>query len=109
MFDSIPISYYILSGIFNFITTTALAVFVFSKDPKSGINQTFCLFALTVAGWSLFYYLWLTADNSDLAEVYLRTLMLFVIFIPATFTHFILTLLRSDRKGGIIITNYLIS
>ncbi len=109
MLDLIPLSYYTLSGLFNFITTIALTIFVFLKDPRSGTNQTFCFFTLNVAGWSLFYFLWLTAENGDLSELYLRTLMLFVIFIPSTFTHFILTLLRTEWKQKVVLGNYLIS
>jgi hypothetical protein len=109
MLERIPLSYYFLSGLFNAVTSFALSIFVFSKNPKSRINQTFSLFAFTVAGWSLFYFLWLTVEKSYLAEFYLRTLMLFVVFIPSTFTHFILTFLKVDFDKRVNICNYLIS
>ena len=109
MLENIPLSYYALAGLLNFITSAVLAIFVFSRNPKSRINQIFSLFAFTVAGWSLCYFLWLRAGNGRLAEVYLRTLMLFVIFIPTTFTHFILTLLKVDVDKRINLSNYLVS
>lgn len=108
MLDRIPLGYYAFTSLLNFITSFALLVFVFSKNPKSRINQTFCLFAFSVAGWGLCYLLWLTTGQSYLAEFYLRTLMVFVIFIPTTFTHFVLTLLNIDHKK-INLSNYLIS
>src|SRR3989338_4215759 len=111
MLENIPLSYYTMAGLLNFITSAVLAIFVFSRNPKSRINQIFSLFAFAVAGWSLCYFLWLRAENSRVAEVYLRTLMLFVIFIPTTFVHFILTLLKGDvgRRKRINFSNYLIS
>ncbi len=108
MLDRIPLGYYAFAGLLNFLTSFALLIFVFSKNHKSRINQTFCFFAFSVAGWGLSYFLWLITDKSYLAEFYLRTLMVFVIFIPTTFTHFVLTLLKIDHKR-INFTNYLIS
>ena len=108
MLDRIPLGYYAFAGLLNFVTSFALLIFVFSKNPKSRINQAFCLFAFSVAGWGLSYLLWLTTDKSYPAEFYLRTLMLFVIFIPTTFTHFVLTFLKIDHKK-INLANYLIS
>ena len=108
MWNSIPLIYYILAGLLNFVTSLALAIFVFSRNQKSNLNRAFSLFAFTVAGWSLCYFLWLSTDNSRLAEFYLRTLMFFVVFIPTTFTHFILIFLRQSNKR-IIFSNYIIS
>ncbi len=107
--DAIPLSYYTFAGLLNFLTSAALAFIVLGKTPKSRTNQTFACFAFTVAGWSLCYFLWLQAANSRLAEIYLRTLMVFVIFIPTAFTHFVLTLLKRDAAKSVIRTNYLIS
>ncbi len=53
--------------------------------------------------------MWLTTGKVHLAELYLRTLMVFVIFIPTTFTHFILTLLKVDSGKRINLCNYVIS
>jgi len=109
MLDLIPIGYYSASGLLNFVTTLILTLFVFLKDRKSSTNQKFCVFTLNVAGWSLFYYLWLSATSGYWAEIYLRTLMLFVVFIPSTFTHFVLTLLKDEGKKQVVYGNYVIS
>ncbi|MCM8792832.1 MAG: hypothetical protein NC826_06840, partial [Candidatus Omnitrophica bacterium] len=109
MLNCFSLSYYALIGLFNFITAFLLSFFVFSKNPRSRSNQTLSLWLFTVAGWGLFYFLWLTTKKSHLAEFYLRTLMLFVIFIPSTFTHFVLTLFKVDFRKKVDIFNYLIS
>lgn len=109
MLEWIPLNYYACAGLLNFVASFVLSIFVFSKNPKSRTNQTFSLFAFTVAGWSLCYFLWLNTEKSYLAEFYLRTLMVFVIFIPSTFTHFILTLTKVSPNRKIILGNYLIS
>ncbi len=110
MLERIPLDYYIFSGLFNFIASVVLSSLVFLKNPKSRVNQTFSLTSLVVAGWGLFYFLWLSTADSSQAEFYLRTLMICVIFIPPTLTHFLLTFLkREELKKRVYVVNYLIS
>ena len=110
MLEHIPLNYYALSGLLNFIASFVLAIFVFSNNPKSSVNKVFSIFALVASGWGLFHFLWLsTLDKSFLANFYLRTVMLFVIFVPAAFTHFILVFLKIDFDKRINVANYLIS
>jgi len=110
MLERIPLIYYALSGLFNFIALFTLAIFVFLQNPKLSLNRIFTIFTLTASGWGLFHFLWLTTLNkSFLAEFYLRTVMLFVIFMPTTFTHFISIFLKTDFDRRINIGNYLIS
>jgi signal transduction histidine kinase len=42
------------------IINTILGIFVFSKNPRSAVNQAFGLFALGVAGWNLSIFLTIT-------------------------------------------------
>ncbi len=110
MLERIPLIYYALSGLFNFIALFTLAIFVFLQNPKLSLNRIFAIFTLTASGWGLFHFLWLTTLNkSFLAEFYLRTVMLFVIFMPTTFTHFISIFLKTDFDRRINVGNYLIS
>jgi hypothetical protein len=109
MLNQIPLGYYVLSAIINSIASVGLLVFVLFKNAKSYTNRTFSLFAASVAGWSLCYFLWLNTTNDTLADIYLRTLMIFVIFIPTTFTHFILTFLDIKNSRPINLANYVIS
>ena len=94
MLERIPLTYYAFAGLVNFIASFVLALFVLSKNPKSSVNRIFSIFALIASCWGLSHFLWLrTIDNTSLAEFYLRTVMLIVVFVPAAFTHFILTFL----------------
>ncbi len=109
MLDHIPLNYYALSGLLNFIASFVLSIFVFSNNPKSSVNRIFSVFALISSGWGLSHFLWLsTLDNNSLAEFYLRTVMLFVIFVPATFTHFILVFLKVDFDKRVNIANHFV-
>lgn len=110
MLERIPLAYYALAGLINFIASFILAVFVLYKSPKLRVNRIFFIFALVASCWGLFHFLWLrTIKNAPLADFYLRTVMLFVIFVPATFTHFILAFLKIDNNKKINAVNYLIS
>src|SRR3989338_10338213 len=95
MLDRIPLGYYALAGLINFLSSLVLSFFVIYKNPKSAVNRVFSFFALGASCWGLFHFLWLiTVDNARLADFYLRTVMIFVILVPAAFTHFILTFLK---------------
>jgi len=110
MLKHIPLNYYALSGLVNFLSSFILAILVFYKNPRIKINRIFSQFALVSSGWGLFYFLWLsTTRNSTLAEFYLRTTMLFCIFVPSSFTHLVLVLLKVENYRKINIGNYLIS
>ena len=110
MLEHIPLTYYALSGLLNFITLFTLSIFVFSKNTKLPINRIFSVFTLVASSWGLFHFLWLsTIDKSFIAEFYLRTVMLFVILMPAVSTHFILTFLKIAYEKRINFGNYLIS
>ena len=110
MFARIPLSYYAFSGLLNFFASLVLSVFVISRNSESRLNRVFFVFALDASCWGLFHFLWLsTTSNPALADFYLRTVMIFVIFIPATFVHFILTLLDVPYARRINVFNYLMS
>ncbi|MBI3354521.1 MAG: hypothetical protein HY034_06510 [Nitrospirae bacterium] len=84
------LTYYSFSALVNLITSLLMAVIVFIKNSKTTANRTFVLFSLSVAGWSLFYFLWLIAPDRESQDFYLRTCMIGAMFVPAFFTHFVL-------------------
>jgi len=107
--SSIPLGYYALSGLLNFITCLFLTLFVFFRDPRSSLNRAFSIFCFTIAQWSLFYFLWLSTKNIQLADFYIRTCMIGVIFMPAAFTHFVIVFIRAKKNKSLLFINYLIS
>lgn len=109
MFKLIPLGYYAFTGILNFITALALCIGVIAKNRQSKINRTFSLFALSVATWSIFYFIWLiTTEPKHLSEFYLRTCMIPVLFMPALFFHFVIYFLNVKFKKRYITVNYIL-
>ncbi len=105
----VPLIYYAASGLLNFLTSFPLAIFVLVRNPKAVTNQVFSLFCFAVAFWSWFYFVWLRETNPALAEFYLRTCMIGVIFMPSLFTHFVLSLVERSVKRPLLWFNYGIS
>ncbi|MBU9888974.1 MAG: GAF domain-containing protein [Candidatus Omnitrophica bacterium] len=99
------------TGLLNAVTSFALVAFVALKKQKTFLDKKFSFFAFSVGYWSLSYFFWLSADQSDYALFFIRNAMAGAIFIPAAFMHLVLSLTevpwRSRKK--IIVGNYLIS
>lgn len=94
--SSLPLVYYTLSGLLNFATSIILILIVLIKNPRPLTNKIFILFMSAVGFWSFFYFLWLNTNDSSLADFYLRTCMIGVIYMPAIFTHFIISIVRQN-------------
>ena len=105
----IPLGYYIFAAVLNFLSCFFLALFVFVKNPRSNINRVFSAFCFSIAQWSLFYLLWLSTREIGLADFYIRTCMIGVIFMPAIFTHFVVIFTGIQKNRTLIFLNYLIS
>ncbi|MBN2452746.1 MAG: GAF domain-containing protein [Candidatus Omnitrophica bacterium] len=105
---SIPLSYYAITGLVNFLTSACLGFFIYSKNTMARVNKTFAFFCLTVAQWSLCYFIWLSVKDIGVAKFCLRTCMIGVVFMPVVFTHFILCLLNHKINKKILYLNYLV-
>lgn len=115
---SSPQAYYSLSALLNLITSVVLISIVLKTNPKPLANRIFNIFMALIGFWSLFYFLWLNANDMKLADFYLKTCMIGVIFMPSVFVHFIISLLKQESKPllkqksnnrPLIIGNYIIS
>jgi signal transduction histidine kinase len=104
----LPLGYYAFSGIFNFITTLGLSIFVLVKNPKSHVNRKCAVFFLSVTVWSFFYFVWLMTPAKEPAEFYMRTCMIPVLYMPSLIIHFIDSFLRRQRPKGFYLANYLL-
>ncbi|MGM0568501.1 MAG: ATP-binding protein [Elusimicrobiota bacterium] len=91
-------SYYELSALVNFITSTVLGVIVLYKNPHSKLNRSFFYFALSVLFWSLAYFFWQTALNAKNALFWSRALMASAIFVTPTFYHLTVTLIEKQKE-----------
>lgn len=100
-------NYYAFTAFFNGLFGLFAVYYVLLRNSKNLLNQTFSLFGLSVAGWSLIYALWCWADNPLDAERYVRTHMAFCSMIPATFFHFSCVFTKNENSlKGWIIFNY---
>src|SRR3989344_1711357 len=96
------IDYYAFSALLNFLTSFILGIFLLSKNKANPINYTFCIFALSVAFWSLGYFIWqIFTDSSEEALFWTRILMIGAIYTPITYLNFIFALfgtLKAKKK-----------
>lgn len=105
----LPLSYYIASGFINFVTALTMGIVVL-KNKESFVNRIFSTFSFSVAFWSFFYFLWLiSANNKPLAEFFIRTCMIAVLFMPSLFIHFVSRFLELKKNRLFFLINYLMS
>lgn len=98
------------TGLINFIACLSLSVFLYLKNRRGKINKIFALWSLSVAFWSLGYFMWLFTDRYETALFWTRFLMTGAIIIPSTFLHFALVYLGIDQRyQKIIFLGYLFS
>jgi len=98
------------SGLINCLACLSLAIFLYFKNRQGKINKYFALWSLSVAVWSLGYFMWLFTIPYQPALFWARFLMTGAIVIPTTYLHFALVYLKEDEKYRIpIIFGYLFS
>ena len=112
------LTYYSFSSLVNLFTSLLMTIIILVNNPRTTTNRAFSGFTLSVAWWSLFYFLWQIAPDRESQDFYLRTCMMGAMFVPAFFTHFVISLLRQDTNSPLnlrlnnkplLIGNYLIS
>ena len=103
--------YSIIAGLFNGLTAIILAVYIFSKNFRSRLNQTFGLFYLFIAIWSFNYALYnFSTYQNDLVKVMSGQRWAAFGYIPIAvlFYHFILVFIgRPAQKKKLLIFGYL--
>ena len=104
-----PYNFYSISVLINFVTSTFLAFFIIAKNPQGKISRTFALFLGMVGFWSFFFFLFFITKDHFYKELYLRTCMIGVIFMPTTFFHFAYYFLKKDINVKYVYLNYFIS
>ena len=87
---------FILIPLFAAIVNSALAFFVFSRDPKLRTNQIFLLWGLCIASWNFGAFCLFRVTTPEAALVWARITGFAVIFLPPIFLH--LTLLITKRS-----------
>lgn len=90
--------YFSFSGVVIAITAAILGLFVYYRNPKNIINQTYALFNLSVFFWAVGYIFWPISSDKPTTLYWFRILHMGAIFIPITFFHFTVSFLSVNRK-----------
>jgi len=84
---------YAISALVNVATSIVLGFLILFADRRNRVNQFFSLFALAVAVWGYFYFMWQIAQDPTMALFWTHALMAGAIFIPFFYFHFIVRFL----------------
>jgi len=77
-----------------------------SKHAQSRLVRLFIVFIVELALWSIFYHGWTFSRTSAAAEWWVRTVMIFVSIMPATFMQFVAELTRRSWPGWVHVLNH---
>ncbi|MFH1030317.1 MAG: histidine kinase N-terminal 7TM domain-containing protein, partial [bacterium] len=93
-----------VSGLLIFLTSSAMAGFMFFafRKSKNKLHLLWSIFCVSVAIWGGGGYKIATTDNIYLADAWWRITHIGIIFIPILFTHFVYTFLNLKRKKILI-------
>ncbi len=93
----------IVSGIISFFANLLIGLFVYSRNPKKSENILFCIFSMTIAGWSVGSFFENIIPNRELALTVLRTNYLFGIWLPAVYIHFVYSFTPITARKTIVL------
>jgi signal transduction histidine kinase len=93
----------------NVVTCVFIIGLVLIKNPHSRLVHLFSLFIGEIALWAVFYYAWMRSTHPDLAEFLVRTAMIFIAVVPASFMHFVGELTCRPFPRWVYVVNYTIS
>ncbi|MCK4261496.1 GAF domain-containing protein [bacterium] len=90
-----------LSWFIAAVINLSLAIFVYLKNKKSEINRTFALMSICLCLWAFLLFGTYIAPNEAFVTYWSKVFRVGMLFIPATFFHFILALTRNKDKRKI--------
>jgi len=92
----------------NVLTCAAIIPLVLSKN-RTRVAESFSLFISTLGLWSLLYAIWAQQRDPVMSEFWVRTVMIPVTFMPATFLHFVSDITERPLRRELHVLNYAIS
>lgn len=95
--------FYIYSGILNAVIAAVLGLVVIFNNWREKINQTYFMLAIATSWWAVNYSLWLASDNAGSALFWIRMASLGSLFIPIFYFHWVLELLKKNKKHQIVL------
>jgi signal transduction histidine kinase len=101
------INFYIISHLLTGSTAIALGLIVARRKKKlEEVEKTFTILAGSVAIWSFSYSIWLLSTNHDSALFWSRALNMGATMIPVLYFHWIVSLLKLNKKYRKILIFY---
>jgi len=87
-----------ISGLLIVISSSLFGIFVFVKNRKSRVNQSWAIFSVAIAIWGYGFYKGGNATIPSLALFWYRIAYIGIIFIPVFFYHFVCVWLGLKKK-----------
>jgi signal transduction histidine kinase len=99
-----------LSGFINGLVSIVFGSLIYFRAPKKLVNKTFWFLTISFSVWSFSYAIWQISETREVALFWVKILSAGSIFIPVTFLHWVLSLLKKEKsRKKILIFSYLIS
>ena len=102
-------SIFAISAFINGILGTIFGLFVFIRSRRNIVNQTFALLTFSVALWSFSYWQWQLSSTKETALFWCHLLTVGSTFIPITYLHWVLSVIKKQKNNKILIIGYVLS
>lgn len=97
-------------GLVNTVTSIALALFVFFKNPSGKTHRAYLLFGSGVCIWSIGYFFWGFSRTSDEALLGLKVLTIGTMVTSSGYLEFVFNLLGTrEGKRNILLVNHVLN
>jgi len=108
---STSITNFYISAILTALINVLLVVFVVFRAPNIDLKRRFVWYGSSLVFWSLFLWLFSSANNQRASYIFCQLLHIGAIFIPCFFVHFVLIYLGRFRKTDkiILVSSYIVS
>jgi len=83
-----------------------LGLFVLSRNAKQAVNRTFCYWTFSMAVWNFMDFGLSLSKNPEFALKFAEVMLIGVFFIPSTFYHFVVSLLKEKGKNKVLFYPY---
>lgn len=96
----------IVSAFINFVSASVLALLVILRRRYTKLTLGFIAFSISIAFWSLCYFLWQISNTAEDALLWSRFLMFFASFIPVSYLMFIVCFMNKydSYKGRLLLS-----
>jgi len=101
--------HFLLALMLTTLSVLALGGFVFLQRPRKGLNITFALYSVSIAGWCFSQIGLIRGSSLETTYLWAKVLHGFVVFIPTFFLHFVSFFLRLKRIQFLIRASYVCS